>query len=101
MIVIGNLCYHNNMGIKLQEVTVPGCIDCARFKKLWEEKLAQEFPDVEFEEIDATVEGGQDILVQYGIMASPGIIINDELFSTGRVSEDKLRSKLQELLAQG
>lgn len=85
------------MTVKLEEVTIPGCADCARFKKLWEEKLSREFPNVEFKEIDVSQPGGQDIIVKYGIMASPGIIVNGELFSTGRVNEEKLRSKLREL----
>lgn len=85
------------MAIKLEEVVVPRCAECARFKELWENKLSQEFPNVEFKEIDATAPGGQEILIKYGIMASPGIIVNGELFSVGRVNEEKLRSKLQEL----
>jgi len=39
------------MHITLEEVTVPGCVECARFKKLWEEKMKDEFPNVEFKEI--------------------------------------------------
>lgn len=88
------------MTITLEEVTVPGCINCARFKKLWEGKLSKEFPNVEFKEIVATAPGGQEILTEYNILATPGIIINGSLFSTGRVNEKKLREKLQELLSK-
>lgn len=85
------------MAIKLMEVTIPGCVACARFKKLWEDKLSKEFPNVEFETIDATEPGGQEILIEHTIFATPGLLINGEVFSTGPVNEKKLRAKLEEL----
>ena len=88
------------MAVKLIEVTIPGCVACARFKKMWEEKLSKDFPDVEFEAIDATEPGGQEILMEHTIMATPGILINGEVFSTGPVNEKKLRAKLEELTSE-
>lgn len=85
------------MVTKLQEVSVPGCVDCARFKKLWEERLGKEFPLVQFQEVSAISPEGQTLVAEHGIMASPGIIINGELFSVGPVNERGLREKLKQL----
>jgi glutaredoxin len=82
------------MAIQLQEVSVPGCVDCARFKRLWEEKLSKEFPQVVLQEMNAITPEGQEMVAKFGIMASPGIIINGELFSVGAVNEAALRQKL-------
>ena len=85
------------MPIQLQAVSVPGCVDCARFLKLWHEKLGKEFPAIALEEISALTPEGQEMVAQYGIMASPGIVINGELFSVGAVHESALREKLKSL----
>ena len=85
------------MAVKLLEVTIPGCVACARFKKMWEEKMSKDFPDVEFTTIDATEPGGQEVLMEHTIFATPGILINGELFSSRPVNEKKLRAKLEEL----
>lgn len=70
-------------------------MDCARFKKLWVEKLSKEFSDAQFEEISAIEPEGQELVARHGIMASPGIVINGELFSVGPVNEKALREKLK------
>lgn len=85
------------MAIKLQEVSVPGCVDCARFLRLWKEKLSKEFSSTILEEINAISPEGMDMVSKYGIMASPGIIINGELFSVGPVNEAALRERLKTL----
>jgi len=82
--------------IKLEEVTTPGCVECERFKKTWEE-IKNDFLDVEFREIDGTAEEGQELIQKHGILSAPGIIINGELFSTGGVNKEKLIEKLKSL----
>ena len=82
--------------IRLEEVTVPGCVDCARFKKFWE-GARQEFPDVEFREIDAMSPQGMELVQKHQILASPGILLNGELFSTGGVPKEALLKKLREI----
>ena len=82
--------------IRLEEITVPGCVECARFKKFWEEIKGQ-FPSVEFHEIDATTPEGMDMVQKHMVFASPGIIINGELFSTGGVNKDKFIARLKKL----
>jgi hypothetical protein len=67
-----------------------------RFKKFWEE-IRSEFPDVELSEIDATSPEGMELVAQHGIFASPGILINGELFSVGGVNKDAFIAKLREV----
>ena len=82
--------------VRLEEVTVPGCVECAKFKKFWE-GARSEFPNVEFTEIDATSSEGMELVSRHQIFASPGIILNGELFSTGGVPKEALLKKLRGL----
>lgn len=82
--------------IKIQFVTVEGCVHCAAALKVFEE-LKSTYPEMEVKEIDATTPEGTELVGKYGIFASPGIIINGELFSTGGLNKDKFIKKLDEL----
>lgn len=81
---------------KIQFLTMPGCHNCEAAKKIFDE-IMPEFPNVEVEEIDMMTEDGQKLVQKHGIMSSPGIVINGELFSTGGVDKDKLIMKLKTL----
>mgnify|MGYP001610064045 FL=1 len=50
-----------------------------------------------FEETSIVTPEGQALAQKYMIFASPGIIINGELFSTGGVDRKKFIEKLQAL----
>lgn len=80
--------------MKLQFLTMIDCQVCAKVKKILDEILPQ-FPDVTIEEIDITSEEGQKMVQKYGIMSSPGVIIDGELFSSGGVNKEKLVEKLK------
>lgn len=82
--------------ISLVELSSPGCHNCAAFKEYWETEKAN-WPDVEFREVSLTDPEGQELVQKHQIFASPGIIINDELFSTGGVDKEGLVAKLTEL----
>ncbi len=73
-----------------------GCHNCAAAKKIFDEVMPN-YPNVEVTEIDITSEEGQGLVSKYAVLASPGIIIDGELFSTGGVSHDKLVEKLKSL----
>jgi len=76
---------------------MPGCHSCEAVKKVFDE-IIPEFKDkVEVVEIDMTTPEGQELVQKYSVMASPGIIINDELFATGGVDKEKLIGKLKSL----
>ena len=81
---------------KIQFLTMVGCHNCAEAKRIFDE-IMPAYPNVKIEEIDIASEKGQKLVQKYVVMASPGIIINDELFSTGGVNKDKLIEKLKSL----
>lgn len=81
---------------KIQFLTMTGCHNCAAAKKIFDE-IMPDFSNVEVEEIDITSEKGQELVQKYGIMGSPGIVINEELFSAGGVDKKKLVERLKSL----
>ncbi len=83
--------------IKIQELSTPGCSHCAAAKKILENEIKPNFPNVEIEYIDMLSEAGQKLVQQYGIMSSPGIVVNEELFSMGGLDKNKLIEKIKSL----
>lgn len=83
--------------IKIQELSTPGCSHCASAKKILEEEIKPQFPQVNIEYVDMLTEEGQKMVAEYGIMTSPGIIVNGEFFSMGGLDKTKLISKIKEL----
>lgn len=82
--------------IELIEISVPGCIECKKFKEWWNIN-SQNFKNINFKEIDATTKEGQEMILKYQIFSSPGIIVNEKLFSSGGVNTTKLTEKLKSL----
>ena len=80
----------------LEELSSPGCTHCAAFKEFWEGE-AVNWPNVKFTEYSLLDPEGQEMVQKYQIFASPGIIINGELFATGGVDKALFREKLTEL----
>lgn len=81
--------------IKIQELSTKGCSHCQEARKILEQEIKSKFPNVEMEFIDMLTEQGQKMVQEYGIMASPGIIVNGELFSTGGLDKNKLIDKIK------
>lgn len=52
---------------------------------------------MEIEFIDMLSEKGQKMVQEYGIMASPGIIVNGEPFSIGGLDKNKLAERIRSL----
>ena len=82
--------------VLLEELSSPGCHNCSAFKKIWEE-IKGNWVNVTFKEVSLTEPEGQAMVQKYQIFASPGIILNGELFSTGGVNRDDFIKKLTEL----
>jgi alkyl hydroperoxide reductase subunit AhpF len=82
--------------ILLEELSSPGCHNCAGFKDFWEGEKAK-WSNVTFKEVSIIDPEGQEMVQKYQIFASPGIIINGELFSTGGVNKEDFIKKLTEL----
>ena len=82
--------------ILLEELTSPGCHNCEAFEKFWH-SIEEKWPNVTFKQESITTPSGQELAQKHTIMASPGIILNGELFSFGGVNTDKFLEKLKEL----
>lgn len=82
--------------IVLEELSSPGCHNCAAFKEFWE-SIKGEWPNVEFKEVSIIEPEGQELVQKHQIFASPGIILNGELFSTGGIDKNTFVAKLKEL----
>lgn len=82
--------------VVLEELTSPGCHNCAAFKEFWDAEK-EHWPNVKFTEVSITDPAGQELVQKHQIFASPGIVLNGELFSTGGVDREKFKAKLKEL----
>lgn len=77
-------------------VSPDDCGHCADIKETIE-NLKKDYPDIRLKEIDAGSEQGQQLIIEHGIMQSPGILINGKFFAMGNVTEKELREKFYNL----
>lgn len=82
--------------IKVTLVRPEGCVHCAQVKETLA-KLKKDYLELEVLDIDMLTPKGQEVAQKYGIMASPGIIINGKLAFQGGATEEQLRGKFREL----
>ena len=82
--------------VELLELSAPGCTHCKAFQEFWH-SAEEDWPNVKFREVSVVTPEGQVLAGQHMIFASPGIILNGELFSTGGVNEEKFLAKVKEL----
>ncbi len=82
--------------ILLEELSSPGCEHCKDFRDFWH-SVEKDWPNVKFVDISITSPEGQELATKHMIFASPGIVINGELFSTGGVNKEKFLAKLHEI----
>jgi len=82
----------------LEELSSPGCHICRQFEEFWH-LVEKDWPNVTYKNIDVTTREGQEMVQKYMIMASPGIILNGELWATGGFNKNKFVEKLKELSA--
>ena len=80
----------------LEELVAPGCHICRAFEEFWH-GIERDWLNVKYKKVDVTTEEGQDMAGKYMIFASPGIILNGELFATGGFDKEKFIKKLKEL----
>lgn len=55
------------------------------------------YPELSIEEIDMVTPEGMELVKKYGILSSPGILVNDEFFAFGGATEEQFRQKFDEL----
>ncbi len=82
--------------ISLQVLTSPNCTHCHAFLLYWQEE-GKKWPNVAMSEVSVMTPEGQTAAMQYHIFASPGIIINNELFASGGFDKKELEEKLTAL----
>jgi len=82
--------------IVLEELSSPGCHICKQFEEFWH-SIEKDWPNVSYKNVLVTIPEGQDMAAKYMIMASPGIILNGELWATGGFNKQKFIQKLKEL----
>jgi len=82
--------------VKIDLLTSPGCSHCHAFLEFWKES-EKDWQNAKLNELSVTTPEGQAMAGKYGIFASPGIIINDELWATGGFDKDKFLAKLKEV----
>lgn len=85
--------------VDLVSLSSPGCVICKQFEEFWH-GIEHDWPNVKYRNVDVTTDEGQELVGKYMIFASPGIIINGELFSTGGFDKLKFIEKLKELSQQ-
>lgn len=81
--------------IDITLLTQPSCTFCDRAKEILS-RAAQDFKIAVYE-IDLGSPEGRELAIQHAVIFAPGILINGNLFSYGRLSERKLRTKLTEV----
>lgn len=86
------------MEVKVTELSTPGCSHCAEAKKFLEEEFKVKYPQVKVEYVSVMDPAGQELVQKHMIFASPGIIINGELFATGGLDKKPFLAKIDELL---
>jgi len=62
------------------KVLGPGCANCSRLEKITQEAVAYLGADAEIIKVSDYNE-----IVEHGILTTPGLIVNDEIVSSGRV----------------
>jgi glutaredoxin len=82
--------------ITLEVLTAPGCVHCHEFLEFWKTESAT-WPNVEMKELSLLTPEGQELVAKHQIFASPGILLNGEVFATGGVNKEKFKEKLQDL----
>lgn len=82
--------------ITLELLTSPACHICEAFKEFWH-SISKDWPNVSFKEVSVITPEGQEFAQKHMIFASPGIIINGELWASGGFDRDQLVERLKEL----
>ncbi len=76
-------------------LTQTDCAMCVQAKEILARTSSEGLTTVH--EVDLHTGTGRDLALRNGVMFAPGVLVADQPFSFGRLSEKKLRRRLQEL----
>jgi thioredoxin reductase/glutaredoxin len=76
--------------VQVTLISPADCPNCAAVKEQLDD-LKVIYPELIIKSIDAHSPEGEELILQHGILASPGILINDRFFNMGTVSEQRLK----------
>ena len=82
--------------VKVTLIHPPGCAHCVAVKAVLE-KMKTDYPELAIEEIDMLTEEGQKLVRKFGILSSPGILVNDAFFAFGGATKEQFKKKFEEL----
>ena len=82
--------------LKVTLIRPDGCSHCKAVKDTLE-KMKSDYPDIVIEDVDMMTSEGQEMVKKYGILSSPGILINDEFFLFGGATKEQFEKKFEEL----
>lgn len=82
--------------ILIEELSSPGCQHCKAFEDFWH-SVERNYPNVSYKNVSITTPEGQEMASKYGILASPGIVMNGNLFSTGGFDKNAFLKKIDEM----
>ena len=75
-------------------LTQPSCTSCEHAKEVLA-RLTQEFP-LQINEIGLATEEGLALAARHGVVFAPGVLVDGDMFSYGRLPEKKLRRYLSQ-----
>lgn len=73
-------------------LTQSACQFCAHAQQVLD-RVGRDYP-LQITEIDLTTEQGQRLATEAGVLFAPGVLLDNEPFAFGRLSERKLRRAL-------
>lgn len=78
--------------VRITLLTQSSCASCDHAKQVLS-RVGQDYP-LRITEIDLASEQGQRLAAGAGVLFAPGVLLEDQPFSFGRLSERKLRRTL-------
>lgn len=80
--------------IHIKLLTTSGCSRCDQARQVIV-KVQPDFPDLTVETINLV--DHPELAVQYGVMVSPALVVNEKVAFVGGVKEDQLRENLMQI----
>jgi glutaredoxin len=73
-------------------LTQASCSSCERAKEILS-RIDLEY-SINIQEVKLNSDEGKKLAIQHGVFFAPGILVDGQLLSYGRLSENKLRNRL-------